>query len=249
MDWFKELYDEFRMKHGFGAIPEQRTAREVDFLVEELALQERSKVLDLFCGTGRHCVELAKRGIQSVGVDSNPDYLAVARDKAHAASVNVEFVQGDVRSVDFGKDYDAVIIMYQSFGYFTDAEDRDVLRRAYEALKPGGRFFIEILNRDNLLQNWQADSEKEVDRVKVVEERTFDVLTSRINAKITRYGGERPVVRAVSWRMYSAHEIKWILEEVGFSFLAGYANLNRAPLTLETRMMRLVFVKPRAEKP
>ncbi|KPK99391.1 MAG: hypothetical protein AMK75_06570, partial [Planctomycetes bacterium SM23_65] len=63
MDWFKELYDEFRMKHGFGAIPEQRTAREVDFLVEELALQERSKVLDLFCGTGRHCVELAKRGI------------------------------------------------------------------------------------------------------------------------------------------------------------------------------------------
>lgn len=244
MDWFKELYDEFRMKHGFGSIPESRTEKEVDFLIEELGLQTGSKVLDLFCGTGRHCVELAKRDIEAVGIEWNLSYISVAAEKARKASVTPAFIQGDVRGVDFGKGHNAVIIMYQSFGYLTDAEDREVLVRAHAALKPGGRFLIEILNRDNILQNWQPSSDRETDGVTVVEEREFDMLSSRINATITRYEDSGPEVRQVSWRMYSAHEVINICEEVGYRFVAGYSNIDRAPLTLETRLMRLVFEKP-----
>jgi len=244
MDWFKELYDEFRMKHGFGSIPESRTVKEVDFLIEELGLGKGSKVLDLFCGTGRHCVELTKRGIEAVGVEWNLSYISVAAEKARKASVSPSFIQGDVRGVDFGKGYDAVIIMFQSFGYLPDAEDREVLVRAHAATKPGGRFLIEILNRDNILQNWQPSSERETDGVTVVEEREFDMLSSRINAEITRYEDSGPQARHVSWRMYSAHEIKNICEGIGYRFVAGYANIDRAPLTLEARMMRLVFEKP-----
>lgn len=243
MDWYKDLYDDFRQKRGFGSIPESRTAREVDFLVEELGIEKGSKVLDLFCGTGRHCIELAKRGINAVGIDWNLSYLAAAAEKSRDVPVPPAFVQGDVRGVDFGRDYDAAIIMYQSFGYLSDAEDRGVLQRMHAALKPGGRFLIEILNRDSILQNWQPDSEKEIEGVRVVEEREFDVLASRINSTITRYEESGPVVKEVSWRMYSAHEIKSILGDVGFTFVAGYSGIDRAPLTIETRLMRLVFQK------
>ena len=241
MDWARELYDDFRMKHGFGSIPKSRTAKEVDFLVDRLALAGGKRVLDLFCGIGRHCVELAKRGIDATGVDVNPRYLAVAAGEARRAGVSPAFIEGDVREVDLGVDYDAVIIMYQSFGYFDDVEERRLLRRVHDALKSGGRFFIEILNRDSILRNFQAVSEREYAGVRVVEEREFDVLTSRIYATIRRFESGGVVERTVNWRMYSAHEIRSMCEDAGLRFVAGYSNIQGQPLTLNARLMRLVF--------
>ena len=48
MEWFKELYDEFRMKTGFGKVTEETTKREVDFMCDVLALSKGAQVLDLF---------------------------------------------------------------------------------------------------------------------------------------------------------------------------------------------------------
>jgi len=241
VEWFKELYDDFRMRTGFGNIPEATTRKEVDFLVQELDLSRGSRVLDLFCGTGRHSIELAKRGIMAVGIEYNADYLTLATTRAQAAGVIPTFVQGDVRKTDFGKSYDAAIIMYQSFGYFEDAEDRRILQKVYEALRPEGRLFLEILNWDFLLRNFGAVDERIVKGIPVREEREFDLLTSRIDSTITRFEQSGPVVKRISWRVYSAHEIKTILEALGFQFVSGYADLEKASLSLETRLMRLVF--------
>jgi D-alanine-D-alanine ligase len=69
VDWFKELYDDFRRRTGFDNIPVSTTREEVDFLIQELRLSQGSRVLDLCCGTGRHSIELAKRGIVAVSID------------------------------------------------------------------------------------------------------------------------------------------------------------------------------------
>ena len=72
------------------------------------------------CGTGRHSIELARRGCKSVGIEYNPDYLKLAREQAKEKGVSPEFIQGDVIDVDFGKEYDESIIIYHSFEYFND---------------------------------------------------------------------------------------------------------------------------------
>jgi len=241
VEWFKDLYDDFRMRTGFGSLPAPTTSKEVDFLVRELNLFKGSRVLDLFCGTGRHSIELAKRDIVAVGIEFNADYLKLATARAQAAGVLPTFVQGDVRDTDFRGGYDAVITMYHSFGYIEDAEDRRVLQKVYEALKPGGRLFLEILSRDFLVRNFGTTDEKTVEGITVREEREFDMLMSRINSTITRFEQSGPVVRRVSWRFYSAHEIKAILEGLGFQFVSGYADLEKTPVTLDTRLMRLIF--------
>lgn len=243
MDWFKDLYDDFRMRTGFGSIPEEQTKREVDFICDVLGLCEGSKVLDLFCGTGRHSIELAKRGYITVGIEYNPDYLRIARESTPKALVEPSFIQGDVRHVNFGKDFDAVIVMYQSFGYFEDSEDKSILQKIYLSLKPGGRFLIEILNRDYILRNFSKRDEKELMGIKVIEDRDFDVIKSRVNSKLTRYEKDGIVVKKMSWRLYSTHEMKNILEDIGLKFVAGYSSLNKEPLTLDTRLMRLIFEK------
>lgn len=241
MDWFKDLYDEFRMQRGFGSIPDEKTKEEVDFIVNVLNLFEGSRVLDLFCGIGRHSIELAKRGCKPVGIEYNPEYLNLAREKAKMENITVEFIQGDVRSVDFRTEYNAVIIMHQSFGYFSDEEDRMVLQNIYKVLKQNGRFLIEILSKDWILQHFVEREVIDVNGIRVEEIRKFDAVASRINFKTERYLQEGIVTKQGSWRIYSASEMTGILEDIGFKYVAGYNDLDKTPLTKNTRLMRLVF--------
>jgi SAM-dependent methyltransferase len=243
MEWFLDLYDEYRMKTGFGQVSKDDTRKEVDFICDTLVLPKAAKVLDLFCGAGRHSLELARRGYLVTGIELNSDYLALATQLSKSITNPPNFVLGDVRLVDFGNGYDAAIIMFQSFGYFSDQEDKSVLSKVFNALKPNGRFLIEILNRDWILNNFVELQETENDGIRVVEKREFDVLTSRNEFVITRYEKSGIVTKKGSWRLYSAHEMKNLLEDIGFRFKAGFSNLEKEPLLKDTRLMRLVFEK------
>src|SRR2546421_546104 len=243
MEWFKDLYDDFRMTTGFGHVSDEQTKRDVDFICDVLGLLKEAQVLDLFCGAGRHSLELARRGYVATGIELNPDYLKLAKELSEGESNAPNFIQGDVRRVHFGVGYDAVVIMFNSFGYFSDEEDKLVLAKIFDALKEGGRFLIEIFNRDWIINNYKEREESEVDGIRVVEKREFDVLTSRNNFIIERCERDGVVTKKGSWRLYSAHELKNILEEIGLRFMAGYSSLEKEPLTKDTRLMRLVFKK------
>ena len=242
-EWFVDLYDEFRMKTGFGRVSEIDTRKDVDFICDVLKLHEGNKILDLFCGAGRHSLELARRGYLVTGVELNPDYLEIAKQLSKGTSNPSSFIHGDVRKVDFNKGYDAAIIMFQSFGYFSDNEDKLVLNKVYDALNQNGRFLIEILNRDWILRNFVDSQETEIDGIRVVETRKFNVLTSRNEFVIQRYEKDGVVIKNGSWRLYSVHEMKNMLENIGFRFIGGYSGLEKEPLTIDTRLMRLVFEK------
>ena len=243
MEWFKDLYDDFRMTTGFGSVSEEQTKREVDFLCDVLQLPQAAQILDLFCGAGRHSLELARRGYRVTGIEYNEDYLKLANSRAVEMKITPNFIQGDVRQVEYGGGYDAVIIMFHSFGYFSDREDALVLTKINDALKVGGRFLLEILNRDWIVKNFAESQEKEIGGIRIKEKRDFDVLTSRNNFAIERYENSKVVTREGSWRLYSAHEVKNILENIGLKLVAAYGSLDKEPLTIQTRLMRLAFEK------
>ncbi len=56
----------------------KNTLPEVDFLIEELALPQGGSILDVGCGTGRHSIELARRGYSVTGLDLSREMLARA---------------------------------------------------------------------------------------------------------------------------------------------------------------------------
>ena len=243
MEWFLDLYDEFRMRTGFGRVPTKETRRDVDFICDVLELNKGDKILDLFCGVGRHSRELAKTGYLATGIDLNVSYLELAKQLCKKSINTPNFILGDVRYIYYGKGYDAIIIMFQSFGYFSDAEDKLILSKAFKALKPKGRLFIEILNRDWILNNYIKVQDTKVNGIRVVEKRDFDILSSKNNFIIKRYEKDGVVTKSGSWRLYSTHEIKNILEDIGFRFVAGYSNFKKEPLRMDTRLMRMVFEK------
>jgi ubiquinone/menaquinone biosynthesis C-methylase UbiE len=102
----------------------ERVKEEIDFVEEifrENAEREIKRVLDLACGTGIPPLELAGRGYEVVGLDLYEGMLRVARRKAEARGLNVEFIQGNALDINFENEFDAVTMFFSSIMYFDDS--------------------------------------------------------------------------------------------------------------------------------
>ncbi len=119
------------------------TEQEVGFLLDALALEPGSRVLDIGCGPGRHALALARRGIEVVGIDHSEDFLELGRAAAAAEELAIEFRAGDVRDLDEPPEFDAAICLCQGgFGLLGGREDPALIARFAAALRPGGRLAL-----------------------------------------------------------------------------------------------------------
>ncbi|HEX2188182.1 MAG TPA: class I SAM-dependent methyltransferase, partial [Longimicrobiaceae bacterium] len=151
-DWWDGYFDRDFVRIYRDFLTPERTLREVEGVLEVLDLPPGARVLDLACGWGRHSVELARSGFRVTGIDLSPTLLVRARKRAGAAGVEVEWVRGDMREPGRAGEFDAVLSLYSSLGYFlSDEEDLRVLRGAREALRPGGTFLLETMHRDHVV--------------------------------------------------------------------------------------------------
>lgn len=111
-----------------------------------LNLKRGSRVLDLCCGTGRHSILLARKGASVLGVDRTRAYLDEARRRAGALK-DCRFAEGDMRRLPFEGEFDAVMNLWTSFGYFEkESDDLKTLKGVARALKPGGLFLMELVD-------------------------------------------------------------------------------------------------------
>src|SRR5659263_742190 len=139
--WYEELFENSAKSYDQQPFV-KGTHGEVDFIEEELGFNRSATILDLGCGTGRHAIELAKRGYTVTAVDLSASQLDLAREKAVAANVTVQFVEADARHLNYSGQFDAVIIVCE--GAFplmeTDEMNFELLKNAFRALRQGGVF-------------------------------------------------------------------------------------------------------------
>ena len=108
---------------------------------------ELGSVVDLGCGTGGHALELARRGVEVVGVDLSAPMIDRARERAFDLAVDPApvFVVGDLRTVDLGRRFDAALMMFAVLGYQLENEDvLAALSTARRHLEPGGLLFCDV---------------------------------------------------------------------------------------------------------
>jgi SAM-dependent methyltransferase len=119
----------------------------VEMIVQVLRLEPGDGVLDLACGSGEHAVRLAQRGLEVVGVDIAASLVAHCRQRAgEAGAETARFEQGDMRELAYAGEFDAVLLLSGSFGFFDDATNMDVLARVARALRPGGRLLVDVFD-------------------------------------------------------------------------------------------------------
>ena len=245
MEWWETFFDEDFARLGLDAIEPDRTRRETEFIIDALRLKKGSRVLDLGCGVGRHSLELARRGFKGVtGLDFSKPSLERAVARAGREGLPVRFIEGDMRLIPFDGELNAVFSFFTSFGYFDDPkEDERAIASVAKALKRGGRFLLEVANRDFIVRHFQPRGWTEHDGEFVLEDRTFDLSTSINHGEwvfVTRQG---PVRREVRVRLYSLHELIAMLGRNGLRFKEAWGTLDKQPLTFDHSRQKIVAVK------
>jgi SAM-dependent methyltransferase len=207
-----------------------------------MKLRPGAHVLDLGCGPGRHSLELAKSGFRVTGVDRTTRYLDVARANAAAHRVEVEYVQEDMRAFRRQDAFDGAINLFTSFGYFEDPEDdRRVLRNLRTSLRPGAGLVLEMIGKETIARIYtRKDWLEYPDGSLFLAEREvvpgWDLMRNRW---IYVRDGRR-VEFDFTHRIFSAGELKQLLEGQGFRVEGIYGALDGRPYDRES--MRLVVL-------
>ncbi len=191
----------------------KNTVEEAEFVLEELRLPPGSRILDVGCGTGRHAVELARRGYQVTGVDISSGMLAEAEKAAREAGVEVELIHADATEFRSDKLFDAAICLCEGAFSLLGSEDDPIehdlaiLRNVYASLRPGAGFILTALNACRMIrQATQEDVENgRFDPVTMVEVCTMEYDTPE---------GKKSVL--VRERSYVPTELVMLLRQAGF---------------------------------
>jgi ubiquinone/menaquinone biosynthesis C-methylase UbiE len=219
-EWYLKLFENYGFQYDKESFV-QGTTGEADFIEKEIGYNKKIRILDIGCGTGRHSVELAKRGHNVTGVDISESQLKRAKDKAEKLGLDIDFRICDARELPFNSEFDlAIMICEGAFPLMeTDEMNYLILQSASRSLKQGGKLIFTTLN--GLFPLFH--SAKDFINVKFGDNgtgyigNTFDLMTFRDHNQtvITDDSGNK-IELDCNERYYVPSEINWLLKSLGF---------------------------------
>lgn len=214
--WYIELFENYSKTYD-KEIFTQGTEQEVDFIEKEIGFNKQLNILDVGCGTGRHSIELAKRGYKVTAFDISADQLKAARKKAKNENVSVQFFQKDARNFRFKQKFDLVIMLCE--GGFTlmdtDEENFAILKNATKTLKSNGKIIFTNLNAlypiFNNLKKFHDDNIVSGD----FKNHSFNILTLRDKNSFEIPDDDGKIRQLhCNERYYMPSEIMWMLKSL-----------------------------------
>jgi len=221
------------------------TVAEVDFIIELFGLASGASILDVGCGTGRHSIELARRGFRVTGLDLSEGMLQVARAKAVSLENPPVFVQGDATNFALDQVFDAAICVCEGgFGLIGTSDDpyvhdAGILVSIANHLRPNAPFLLTCLNGYSVIRQMKDE---------MTVEGKFDPATM-LSAYVDEWDlpeGKRHI--QIRERLFIAPEIVRMLNDSGFRCEAVYGGTAghwaKRPLMLDE--IEAMFVSRRA---
>ncbi|MBN1115311.1 MAG: class I SAM-dependent methyltransferase [Oligoflexia bacterium] len=222
----------------------QSTPLEVDNIIALLDLRPGMKILDLCCGIGRHTLEIARRGYDTVGVDRTQFYLDTAQKGAKQKNIKVEFIKSDMREYVKPDTFDVILNLFSSFGYFEDPKDDEkVLKNAFQSLKKGGVLLIETMSREIMARIFRKNEWNEIDGVFMLQEHEITDNWTRVRNRWIVIDDQKKYEYCFSHRIYSGSELVTMLEFFGFKNVDAYSDYAGNPYNHQLNRLVIKGVK------
>jgi cyclopropane fatty-acyl-phospholipid synthase-like methyltransferase len=220
--WFERFFTG-PLSCGFiGTWESPKALRHARMVRKLLGPRKGARILDAPCGQGKLAVPLARMGFNITGVDITAPYIRRVRKLARAEGLPIRCVHLDMRKIAFEKEFDAVINYGGSFGFFSDEENLDFCRRAFRALKPGGKFLLDGMNRKWVLGDFHDFMVHREAGPRITSRNRFDKKTNRVTSRWTFTQGERREVRSSTIWLFDATDIRKMLRKAGFREIRLY---------------------------
>jgi len=180
--WYEALFENYGNKYDNESFA-QGTIGECDFIEKEINFNKSLKIIDIGCGTGRHSIELAKRGYNLTGIDLSKSLLERAKEKALALNLQINFQKHDARNLPFANEFNLAIMLCE--GAFplmeTDEMNYEILKNAANSLRSNGTLIFTTLNGlfplFHSVKDFLASSKEEGNATYV--NNSFDLMTFR----------------------------------------------------------------------
>jgi SAM-dependent methyltransferase len=235
MSWFDD--DEFWTGFAEVIFSPQREQAAARVVAESplFAFPSGARVLDQGCGPGFYAGPLSARGFGVTGIDLSPPMLERARSACADAGVKVELMHADMRDYVAAQEYDVVLNLCTSLGYFEDdAQNLQVLRNAHTCLAPGGQFLVDTMGKE-IYAAWTGPSG--ADRPRVVEVDGGHVfMHGDVMDSWSRYRTDYTMVRGGTAKhacttsfLYSAVELRQMFEKAGFVDIECFGGFHGGP--------------------
>lgn len=218
---------------------------------------EHKNALELGVGTGRVAIELARGGVNVLGIDNSEYMLSVAQEKLLEEKESVRnyvtLKLGDIRHFKPATTFPFIYIASSTFEHCVTIEDqRECLKTVYGTLEKGGIFAFDISQPKNL----KSEGSWWIDRGKRGEDEVVRMIFSRrnprteivsINLFFDAYRDGRFVERFYEYgkaRISSKEEIENMLEDIGFKIVKIYGDFDKTPYDLGSQRAIFVTTKP-----
>ena len=222
--WYEELFVNFAQTYDAEEFT-KGTIGECDFIEKECDYNKTIKILDIGCGTGRHSIELSKRGYSVTGIDFSESQLQHAKNKASAQSLNIDFQKHDARNPHFSNEFDLAIMLCEGGFSLMETDEMNflILQNAANALKSNGKLIFTTLNGlfplFHSVKDFLAAEKK--DGVAIYKDNTFDLMTFRDHniTEIIDDSGNKKSLNC-NERFYVPPEISWLLKSLNFQAIS-----------------------------
>ena len=245
-DWWRTFFSDWTVEGWLNATTEEQTRQEADFIAESLQVAPPAKLLDVPCGGGRHCHELARRGYDMTGVDLSAGFLDAARSAPAAppGTKTIAWEHREMRDLPWPEAFDGAYCFGNSFGYLDDDGNAAFLKAVARALKPGARFVLDTSYlMEVLLPNLQERAWYPVGEAIWLADRRYDPAEGRLYVEYTYICDGAMDKRSMWARLHTCRELFQLLSTAGFTDLQGYSSLAREPFRLGSERLLVVATK------
>lgn len=224
--WYESLFENYGLKYDNESFT-KGTVGECDFIEREINFNQSLKILDVGCGTGRHTIELSRRGYTITGIDLSETLLTRARKKAENDHLKIDFQQQDARYLSFNQEFDVAIMLCE--GGFplmeTDEMNYEILKSVTKSLKENSKFIFTTLNGlfplYHSVEKFCASKTEEGNAT--YRSNTFYLMTFR-DYNITEIEDDLGNKKTLECneRYYVPSEINWLLKSLGYRTIDIY---------------------------
>lgn len=221
-----------------GTVPPSQTQREVDFIRRQLSQPCYPSILDLCCAMGRHALPLTAYGYQVLGIDRD---LGALREAQRRSGGQIPYVAQDMRHLGLRPGIlDGVLSLWQSFGYFDAATNRDIMRQIHRALRPGGRLVLDVYHR-GFFERHQGTQHFEREGLLITESKRMQ--GHRLTVQLTYGNGEAS--DSFQWQLFTPTELREFAFRCGFRSILICSDFDeKMPPAPERPRLQAIFAKP-----
>ncbi len=224
-EWFKDWFASKEYLDVYHHRNREDAEKIISLILTNIKLNKNSKILDAACGSGRHSILLTEKGFNVTAFDLSKTLLNIGKKKAKELNLDINFINADIRKFFINTQFDLVVNLFTSFGYFeTDEENYRFIKNAFSMLNKNGKYVLDFLNKNFVKKNLIPHSEKIVNNKIIAEDRK--ISDDRVLKKIQIITGQKKVEFTESVKLYSDEEIIYNFEKIGFKVVKLFGDYN-----------------------